>query len=108
MSRRKADTAEIEVKKERWNKWRILLRRQEFQTSLFQLRQFYREWVNGPPIDRYEADYDDPEFDDEGHEYPRIIPCTIERKDADLDKHALDHQEPMVEAWERFNFKWDI
>ena len=108
MSRRKADTAEIEVKKERWNKWRILLRRQEFQTSLFQLRQRYREWVDGPPIDCFEWDYDDPEYDDEGHKFPREILCEIARKDADPDKHDLDRREPMLEAWDHFNFKWGI
>lgn len=50
MSRRYGRKAEEAVKKERWNRWRILLRRPEFQKDLTQLRAVYSKWVKGPAV----------------------------------------------------------
>ncbi len=111
MARRKGQAAELAVRNEAFNRWRILLRHQKFQKSLNRLRSQYRTWVKGPPITQYTYEFDSPDLDEFGTEIPRQIKSKISRKDVDL-FNECDPNDPMVGMpegkWHTFNSKWGI
>ena len=113
MPRRKGHAAEAAVEIEAFSRWRILLRKPDFQKHLNLLRRQYGEWVLGPPITHYTLDFDDPTmiFED-GTEVPRQTEGKISRREVDLYEHDCDDNDPMVGrltgAWDDFNSQWDI
>lgn len=46
MARRTNKQSEDEVIRERWNRWRILIRRADFQKALRQLQQHFQDWTD--------------------------------------------------------------
>src|SRR5262245_32839575 len=107
MPKRTGLAVEGAIDNERWNRWRIMLRRPAFQKELNALRLAYRTWVKGPPIACAKY-FDDPETGEVNYElYP------LKRKRFDLSKlDCWDQDDPMVGvakgAWTHFNGKWDI
>jgi hypothetical protein len=50
MPKRSGKAAENEMKRHRWNRWRLLIRTPKFQKEVNRLRADYQEWRKGPPL----------------------------------------------------------
>lgn len=111
MPRRTGQTAELAVKNEALNRWRILLRHKRFQKKLNRLRKRYQQWISGPPVAHYTYMFDTHGQDEAGTENPHQLEGEISRKDVDLYIHECDPNDHMVGiqgAWRSFNSEWKI
>lgn len=89
--------ASEELKQERYNRWRQLIRNDAFRTDLLRIIHRYAKWVTGPPL-TVVLDQDD-----------ACIDAVLERKDAFLGTYRiLDHEDTFLLAWGRFKSRHNV
>jgi hypothetical protein len=94
----RGQTALSALNEERHNKWRKMIRNDEFRQKFNRLCERYAQWVNGPPLEV--TVYEDDDF----------VDGDLDRKDAFLGTHRIvdDGEDAFLLNWAEFKAEYSI